>query len=59
MEQVCCVQIECILVLKIDYWGNVVSDHKEELEGEGGGGGYTGTACVIHIVYKRGWNQRL
>ena len=58
MEQVCCVQIECILVLKIDYWGNVVSDHKEELEGEGGGG-YTGTACVIHIVYKRGWNQRL
>ena len=38
MEQICCVQIECILVLKIDYWGNVVSDHKEELEGEGGGG---------------------
>ena len=42
--------VECILVLKIDYWGNVVSDHKEELEG---GGLYRYGMCYPHCIQTR------
>ena len=47
MEQICCVHIECFLVLKIDYWGNVVSDHK----GGVGGGGVIPLRHVLSTLY--------
>ena len=39
--------IECILVLKIDYWGNIVSDHNGEL----GGGGVITVRHVLCTLY--------